>query len=96
MKSLRKIMQSKIFNNTPIKWDIITTTNVMPFSPELDYKGVKMSAELWEKKKNEAGLGARAKNNTTHEAIATNPLREPVRQQLHEGAHGREVHERDG
>ena len=42
MLSLRKIMQSEIFNNSRLKRDLITTTNMIPFSPKLDFEGVKV------------------------------------------------------
>ena len=72
MKRLRKIMHSKLFNNTLIKRDIFTTTNLQICSPEADYKGVMMNWEQWQKKKDEAGLGAHALNDTNHKILATN------------------------
>ena len=88
--SLRKITQLEIFNNSPLKREVITTNNMFSCSPELDFDGVKASRELWEKKKHEAGLGARPKSTvmteddtadtmldlSNKELVATEPSRE--------------------
>ena len=84
-KSLRNLMNSKLFNNTLIKRDIFTTTNLQICSPEAAYKGVKMNWEQWQKKKDEAGLGAHAPNDTNHEIHATN---NGARDNMAENQHG--------